>query len=42
MAKNWLMGIDIGAGSLKTMIVAADGRVGGSAAVDINITEQDT
>ena len=36
MAKNWLMGIDIGAGSLKTMIVAADGRVGGSAAVDIN------
>ena len=34
-AKTWLMGIDIGASSLKTMIVAADGRVGGTAGVDI-------
>ena len=34
-AKTWLMGIDIGAGGLKTMVVAADGRVGGSAGVDI-------
>jgi xylulokinase len=33
--RTWLMGIDIGAGSLKTMVVAADGRVGGAAAVDI-------
>jgi xylulokinase len=31
----WLMGIDIGAGSLKTMIVGSDGRIGGSASVDI-------
>ncbi|MCW5626141.1 MAG: xylulokinase [Burkholderiales bacterium] len=31
----WLMGIDIGAGSLKTMIIGTDGRVAGSAATDI-------
>lgn len=31
----FLMGIDIGAGSLKTMIVSSAGRVCGSAAVDI-------
>ena len=31
----WLMGIDIGAGSLKTMIIDTDGRVAGSAAADI-------
>lgn len=31
----WLMGIDIGAGSLKTMIVGSDGQVAGSAALDI-------
>jgi len=31
----WLMGIDIGAGSLKTMIVRSDGLIGGSASVDI-------
>jgi xylulokinase len=30
-----LMGIDLGAGSLKTMVVAADGRVLGSASADI-------
>ena len=29
------MGIDIGAGSLKTMVVGSDGRVGGSASVDL-------
>jgi xylulokinase len=29
------MGIDIGAGSLKTMIVGSDGRIGGSASADI-------
>lgn len=33
--ETWLMGIDIGAGGLKTMVVAADGRVGGAAGVDI-------
>ena len=31
----WLMGIDIGAGSLKTMVVRSDGLVGGSASADI-------
>ncbi|MGI9154464.1 MAG: FGGY family carbohydrate kinase, partial [Rubrivivax sp.] len=31
----WLMGIDIGAGSLKTMVVGSDGRVGGSASADL-------
>ncbi|MBF5007287.1 xylulokinase [Diaphorobacter caeni] len=31
----WLMGIDIGAGSLKTMVVRSDGHVGGSASMDI-------
>ena len=31
----WLMGIDIGAGSLKTMIVRSDGVIGGSASADI-------
>lgn len=31
----WLMGIDIGAGSLKTMIVRSDGMIGGSASADI-------
>lgn len=33
--KTWLMGIDIGAGSLKTMIIDDGGTVCGSAAVDI-------
>ncbi|KRB70578.1 xylulokinase [Noviherbaspirillum sp. Root189] len=33
--KTCLMGIDIGAGSLKTMIIDSSGRVRGSAAVDI-------
>ncbi len=32
----WLMGIDIGAGSLKTLVVGSDGRVGGSASADIH------
>jgi len=32
---GWLMGVDIGAGSLKTMLVAPDGTVGGSASLDI-------
>jgi len=32
---DWLVGVDIGAGSLKTMAVRRDGRVGGSASVDI-------
>ncbi len=32
---KWLMGIDIGAGSLKTMIVDSTGKVCGSAAMDI-------
>lgn len=31
----WLMGIDIGAGSLKTMVVRSDGHIGGSASMDI-------
>ena len=31
----WLMGIDLGAGSLKTMVVRSDGLVGGSASADI-------
>ena len=30
-----LMGIDIGAGSLKTMIVTLDGKVEGSASADL-------
>jgi xylulokinase len=34
-SRTWLMGIDIGAGSLKTMIVDSSGTVCGSAAVDI-------
>lgn len=33
--RDWLVGVDIGAGSLKTMVVGRDGRVGGSASVDI-------
>jgi len=33
--KLYLMGIDIGAGSLKTMIVATDGSVPGSASADL-------
>lgn len=33
--RAWLMGIDIGAGSLKTMIVGSDGSIGGSASLDI-------
>lgn len=33
--KTWLMGIDIGAGSLKTMIIDTAGTVRGSAAADI-------
>lgn len=33
--RAWLMGIDIGAGSLKTMIIDSTGKVCGSAAVDI-------
>lgn len=32
---TWLMGIDIGAGSLKTMIVGSDGNVAGSASAEI-------
>ena len=32
---KWLMGIDIGAGSLKTMVIDSSGKVHGSAAVDI-------
>ncbi len=32
---GWLVGVDIGAGSLKTMVVGRDGRVRGSASVDI-------
>lgn len=32
----WLMGIDIGAGSLKTMVVGSDGRVGGSASAELH------
>lgn len=35
MDTPYLMGIDIGAGSLKTMIVTAQGRVAGSASVDL-------
>lgn len=35
MKNQQLMGIDIGAGSLKTMIVATDGSVSGSASVDL-------
>ncbi|MDO8300680.1 xylulokinase [Lacisediminimonas sp.] len=35
MKKSWLMGIDMGAGSLKTMIIDSDGKVCGSAAADI-------
>ncbi len=35
MKRSHLMGIDIGAGSLKTMIVAADGRVRGSASAEL-------
>ena len=35
MNNQYLMGIDIGAGSLKTMIVTAGGRVAGSASVDL-------
>ena len=31
----WLVGIDIGAGSLKTMVVGSDGRIGGSASADL-------
>src|SRR5690606_15714325 len=30
----WLVGIDIGAGSLKTMVVGRDGRVAGAASVE--------
>lgn len=33
--RSWLMGIDIGAGSLKTMIIDLSGKVCGSASVDI-------
>ena len=32
---KWLMGIDIGAGSLKTMIIDSTGKVCGSASMDI-------
>jgi len=32
---EWLVGVDIGAGSLKTMVVGRDGRVAGSSAADI-------
>lgn len=35
MDKHYLMGIDIGAGSLKTMIVTDGGRVAGAASVDL-------
>lgn len=35
MSAQWLMGIDLGAGSLKTMIVGSDGRVAGSASMDV-------
>lgn len=34
--KNMLMGIDIGGGGLKTMIVSLDGEVQGSASVDLH------
>lgn len=34
-AGPWLLGIDIGAGSLKTMVVGAQGQVAGSASADI-------
>lgn len=33
--KAWLMGIDLGAGSLKTMIVSSTGEVAGSASADV-------
>lgn len=32
---SWLMGIDMGAGSLKAMVVRGDGKVAGSASADI-------
>src|SRR5690606_19171833 len=35
MSDAYLMGIDIGAGSLKTMVVAADGAVRGSASAEL-------
>jgi xylulokinase len=35
-SSGWLMGIDLGAGSLKTMIVDEQGRVAGSASSEIN------
>ncbi|MYZ43058.1 xylulokinase [Schauerella aestuarii] len=34
-SQAWLMGIDLGAGSLKTMVVTPDGRVAGSASADV-------
>lgn len=34
-ADGWLMGIDMGAGSLKTMVVSRSGKVAGSASADI-------
>jgi xylulokinase len=34
-ADVWLMGIDMGAGSLKTMVVSSTGKVAGSASADI-------
>lgn len=33
--RTWLMGIDLGAGSLKTMVIDSDGKVCGSSACDI-------
>jgi len=35
MSTAWLMGIDLGAGSLKTMIVGSDGGVAGAASMDV-------
>jgi xylulokinase len=34
-ARRWMMGIDLGAGSLKTMIIDSDGQICGSASFDI-------
>lgn len=36
MEQNYFIGIDLGAGSLKTMVVSLDGRVCGSAGFDID------
>lgn len=34
-SRAWMVGIDIGAGSLKTMVVGSDGTVGGEASMDL-------